>query len=84
MAPTLPDRTGGRLEELAVPSKQSVEEPLIVIADVGLTNSPVPTGAWYHPTLHPDGVINMSTAENTLLTEEIIPVSSLHCHSIKG
>ena len=49
-----------------------------MIAEVGLTNSPVSTGAWYHPTLHPDGVINMSTAENTLLTEEIILVGSLH------
>jgi hypothetical protein len=58
-------------------------ESLVVIIDVELINSPVPTGAWYHPTLHPDGVINMSTAENTLLTEEIIPVSSLHSQIIE-
>jgi hypothetical protein len=54
-----------------------------MIVQVGLTNSPIPTGAWYHPTLHPDGVINMSTAENTLLTKEIIPVSSLHSRMIE-
>jgi hypothetical protein len=82
MAPTLPGRTVVRLEELAVPSNQSVES-LTVMIDVGLTNSPIPTGAWYHPVLHPDGVINMSTAENTLLTEEVIPVSSLHSQIIE-
>jgi hypothetical protein len=55
-----------------------------MIVQVGLTNSPIPTGAWYHPTLHPNGVINMSAAENSLLTEDIIPVSSPHCWVLQG
>jgi hypothetical protein len=38
-------------------------------------SSSIPAGAVYHPTLHPEGVINLSTAENTLLTVDIIPVS---------
>ena len=47
----------------------------VSVAHVRIHSRPSPTGPYYDPELHPEGTINLSTAENSLLTEQIIPVS---------
>ncbi|ORY26710.1 pyridoxal phosphate-dependent transferase [Naematelia encephala] len=43
---------------------------------------PSPSGPYYDPELHPQGVINLSTAENSLLSHKILPI--LNEQSIKS
>jgi hypothetical protein len=40
-----------------------------------ISSSTPPAGPYYDPDLYPDGVINLSTAENSLLNERLIEVS---------
>ncbi|WWC92987.1 uncharacterized protein L201_007951 [Kwoniella dendrophila CBS 6074] len=35
---------------------------------------PAPKGAYHDPIIHPEGVINLSTAENSLLSDDVIPI----------
>ncbi|WVW86745.1 hypothetical protein I302_108799 [Kwoniella bestiolae CBS 10118] len=47
---------------------------------------PAPTGPYYDQMLHPEGVINLSTAENSLLIQEVIPIlqtSKIHAQHLK-